>query len=101
MGAVKKGVKRFKKGLEKAKKKFGEGHAQYNKGARSKPREQEKDMEEVETLDTVMHVSATACIICWIFAVLPKLASVLHCLLYTLLTLPISFFSPIRCFEDR
>jgi len=56
MGGEKKGVKRFKKGMAKATKKFGEGHAQYNKGARTKPREQEKEMEDMEVLDTVMQV---------------------------------------------
>ena len=56
MGSEKKGVKRFKKGMEKAKKKFGTAVGQFNKGARSKPRPVEKEMEDVETPDNVMQV---------------------------------------------
>ena len=58
MGAEKKGVKRFKKGVEKTRQKGGDvsASAKYNKGARSKPRPMEKEMEDYETAENVIQV---------------------------------------------
>ena len=57
MGGEKKGVKRFKKGVEKARRKGDVSTAtKFNKGARSRPQQQEKEMEDVETADNVIQV---------------------------------------------
>ena len=60
MGGEKKGVKRFQKGVEKARKKGGDARAMYNKGARSKPSQPEKKMEDVDMEDNVLKVKKHA-----------------------------------------
>eukprot|EP00605_Chrysophyceae_sp_TOSAG23-4_P000424 GSChrysophyteH1.ASY1.ANO1.481.1 assembled CDS len=59
MGSEKKGVKRFKKGVEKARKKGTDVSAGklYNKGARSRPRQIEKEMEDYPMAENVIQVN--------------------------------------------